>query len=52
MNGGITLTPNLGIRYGHSKDGTSQKSNVGIQHLSIASKKQHLCSGILGGSVL
>lgn len=51
INGGITLTPNLGIRYGHSKDGTYQESNIGIQHLSIASKKQHLWSGILGGSV-
>ncbi|WP_338050474.1 autotransporter outer membrane beta-barrel domain-containing protein [Rickettsia tillamookensis] len=51
MKGGITLTPNLGIRYGHSKDGSYQESDVGIQHLSIASKKQHLWSGILGGSV-
>ncbi|XIU01414.1 autotransporter domain-containing protein [Rickettsia rickettsii] len=39
MNGDITLTPNLGIRYGHSKDNTYQKSDVvGIQHLSIGSK--------------
>lgn len=51
MNGGITLTPNLGIRYGHSKDGSYQESDVGIQHLSIASKKQHLWSGILGTKV-
>lgn len=51
MNGDITLTPNLGIRYGHSKDDTYQESDVGIQHLSIASKKQHLQSGILGSKV-
>ncbi|BBJ31214.1 hypothetical protein RAS_03230 [Rickettsia asiatica] len=51
MRGGITLTPNLGVRYGHSKDGSYQESNVGIQHLSIASKKQNLWSGILGGKV-
>lgn len=51
MKGGITLTPNLGVRYGHSKDGSYQESGVGIQHLSIASKKQNLWSGILGGSV-
>ncbi|WP_064429356.1 autotransporter domain-containing protein [Rickettsia sp. Tenjiku01] len=39
MNGDITLTPNLGIRYGHSKDDTYKESDVvGIQHLSIASK--------------
>lgn len=39
MNGDITLTPNLGIRYGHSKDNTYQESDVvGIQHLSIGSK--------------
>ncbi|MCZ6884432.1 autotransporter outer membrane beta-barrel domain-containing protein [Rickettsia helvetica] len=47
MRGGITLTPNLGVRYGHSKDGSYQESNVGIQHLSIVSKKQNLWSGIL-----
>ncbi|MCZ6901325.1 MAG: hypothetical protein O7C59_08115 [Rickettsia endosymbiont of Ixodes persulcatus] len=39
------------LRYGHSKDGVYQESNVGIQHLSIASKKEYLWSGILGSKV-
>ncbi len=52
MNGDITLTPNLGIRYGHSKDDTYQESDVvGIQHLSIASKSSIIERYFIGGKV-
>lgn len=47
----VIFTPNIGIRYGYIKDGTYQESGAGIQHLSIASKKQNIWSSIVGGNV-
>ncbi|WP_331270697.1 autotransporter outer membrane beta-barrel domain-containing protein [Rickettsia bellii] len=47
----VSFTPNIGIRYGYIKDGTYQESGAGIQHLSIASKKQNIWSSIVGGNV-
>ncbi|ABE04434.1 autotransporter outer membrane beta-barrel domain-containing protein [Rickettsia bellii] len=47
----MSFTPNIGIRYGYIKDGTYQESGAGIQHLSIASKKQNIWSSIVGGNV-
>ncbi|WP_341789552.1 autotransporter outer membrane beta-barrel domain-containing protein [Rickettsia endosymbiont of Polydrusus tereticollis] len=50
-SGNIAFTPNIGVRYGYSKDGMYKEGDIGIQHLTIAAKKQNLWTDILGGSV-
>ncbi|AAY61170.1 outer membrane autotransporter barrel domain protein [Rickettsia felis str. Pedreira] len=52
LNSSISLTPNIGIKYGYSKDGQYQEGNTGIQSLSVAAKKHNLWSSVLGGKVI
>ncbi|MFY9589654.1 autotransporter domain-containing protein [Rickettsia endosymbiont of Halotydeus destructor] len=51
-NYNLALIPNIGVRYGHAKDGVYNESNIGVQHLSVASEAQNLWTGILGGKVV
>ncbi|HJD56078.1 MAG TPA: autotransporter domain-containing protein, partial [Rickettsia endosymbiont of Pyrocoelia pectoralis] len=51
FNSSISLIPNIGIKYGYSKDGQYQESNIGIQSLNVAAKKHNLWSSVLGGKI-
>ncbi|WP_341793751.1 MULTISPECIES: autotransporter outer membrane beta-barrel domain-containing protein [unclassified Rickettsia] len=48
----LTIIPNIGIRYGSSKDGIYKDSDLGVQHLTVAAKSQNLWTGIVGTKIL
>ncbi|WP_341793090.1 MULTISPECIES: autotransporter domain-containing protein [unclassified Rickettsia] len=49
---GINIIPHIGLRYGHTKDGSYKEHDIGTQHLTVAGKSQQLWTGIIGGRIL
>lgn len=49
---GVNIIPHIGLRYGHTKDGSYKEHDIGTQHLTVAGKSRQLWTGIIGGRIL
>ncbi|WP_341789927.1 autotransporter domain-containing protein [Rickettsia endosymbiont of Polydrusus tereticollis] len=49
---GMNIIPHIGLRYGHTKDGSYKEHDIGTQHLTVAGKSRQLWTGIIGGRIL
>ena len=44
----IGITPNIGLRYGKSRDGVYNETGISIQEIALATKENNILSGIIG----
>ncbi|MCC8377101.1 MAG: autotransporter domain-containing protein [Rickettsia endosymbiont of Graphium doson] len=44
----IVITPNIGLRYGKSRDGVYNETGISIQEIALATKENNILSGIIG----
>ncbi|KJV92434.1 outer membrane autotransporter barrel domain protein [Rickettsia bellii str. RML Mogi] len=44
----IVITPNIGLRYGKSRDGVYNETGISIQKIALATKENNILSGIIG----
>lgn len=44
----IIVTPNIGLRYGKSRDGVYNETGISIQEIALATKENNILSGIIG----
>ncbi|MGI4752835.1 MAG: autotransporter outer membrane beta-barrel domain-containing protein [Janthinobacterium lividum] len=44
----IIVKPNIGLRYGKSRDGVYNETGISIQEIALATKENNILSGIIG----
>ncbi|WP_122036761.1 autotransporter outer membrane beta-barrel domain-containing protein [Rickettsia typhi] len=47
----IIVTPNIGLRYGKSRDGIYNETGINVQKIALTMKENNILSGILGTKV-
>ncbi|WP_392505833.1 autotransporter domain-containing protein [Rickettsia sp. 2024-CO-Wats] len=47
----LVITPNIGLRYGKSRDGVYNETGVNVQEIALTMKENNILSGIVGTKV-
>ncbi|EOB10161.1 autotransporter outer membrane beta-barrel domain-containing protein [Rickettsia prowazekii] len=47
----IIITPNIGLKYGKSRDGVYNETGINVQEIALTMKENNILSGILGAKV-
>ncbi|WP_040256713.1 autotransporter outer membrane beta-barrel domain-containing protein [Rickettsia hoogstraalii] len=47
----LVITPNIGLRYGKSRDGIYNETGINIQEIALTMKENNILSGIVGTKV-
>ena len=47
----LVITPNIGLRYGKSRDGVYNETGINIQEIALTMKENNILSGIVGTKV-
>lgn len=51
MRNNLIITPNVGLRYGKSRDGVYNETGVNVQEIALTMKENNILSGIVGTKV-
>ncbi|ABY71960.1 autotransporter domain-containing protein [Rickettsia rickettsii] len=51
LQGKLVITPNIGLRYGKSRDGVYNETGVNVQEIALTMKENNILSGIVGTKV-
>lgn len=47
----LVMTPNIGLRYGKSRDGVYNETGINVQEIALTMKENNILSGIVGTKV-
>ncbi|HJD59853.1 MAG TPA: autotransporter domain-containing protein [Rickettsia endosymbiont of Omalisus fontisbellaquei] len=47
----LVITPNIGLRYGKSRDGVYNETGINVQEIALTMKENNILSGIVGTKV-
>ncbi len=47
----LVITPNIGLRYGKSRDGVYNETGINVQEITLTMKENNILSGIVGTKV-
>ncbi|HJD55130.1 MAG TPA: autotransporter outer membrane beta-barrel domain-containing protein [Rickettsia endosymbiont of Pyrocoelia pectoralis] len=47
----VIITPNIGLRYGKSRDGVYNETGISVQEISLTMKENNIMAGIVGTKV-
>ncbi|WP_218460639.1 autotransporter domain-containing protein [Rickettsia sp. TH2014] len=47
----LIITPNIGLRYGKSRDGVYNETGINVQEIALTTKENNILSGIVGTKV-
>ncbi|MFV0250751.1 MAG: autotransporter domain-containing protein [Rickettsia aeschlimannii] len=47
----LVITPNIGLRYGKSRDGVYHETGINVQEIALTMKENNILSGIVGTKV-
>ena len=47
----VIITPNIGLRYGKSRDGIYNETGISVQEIALTMKENNILSGIIGTKV-
>ncbi|HJD53916.1 MAG TPA: autotransporter domain-containing protein [Rickettsia endosymbiont of Proechinophthirus fluctus] len=51
VQGKFVITPNVGLRYGKSRDGVYNETGINVQEIALTMKENNILSGIVGTKV-